>query len=169
MFSILRMPIITIRNKWNNLYLKLMLAHLCPYTRELDYKTFKNVPNIVTSIPPFWMFKGFLNNNFGLKFLKEQWKEKLDYITYPFFLPVGSKTVSKLAIGYSCVKLVTGYSCVKLAAGYSCDGIQYLTLQFSWDKHEIFYYCRRSWIAVGVFAFKKVYIVCLLLPHLFGA
>lgn len=36
------------------------------WTTNLDYKTFKNISNIVTSIPPCLKFKGFWNNNFGL-------------------------------------------------------------------------------------------------------
>ena len=46
---------------------------------NLNFKTFKNIPIMVTSIPPCLKFKGFLNNNFGLKFLKEKKKNHLDY------------------------------------------------------------------------------------------
>lgn len=41
-------------------------------SENLEYKTFKNILSCIISIPPCLKFKGFLNKNFDLKFLKEQ-------------------------------------------------------------------------------------------------
>ena len=59
---------------------------------NLNFKTFKNIPIMVTSIPPCLKFKGFLNNNFGLKFLKEK-KKTTWIIICSSLLPVPPKSV----------------------------------------------------------------------------
>lgn len=59
---------------------------------NLNFKTFKNIPIMVTSIPPCLKFKGFLNNNFGLKFLKEK-KKTTWIIICSSLLPVPPKSI----------------------------------------------------------------------------